>query len=319
MEVLISVIVPIYNVEDYLPQCIESIINQSYKNLDIILVDDGSPDKCPEICDNYASKDSRIRVIHKENGGLSSARNAGLELSKGQYVSFIDSDDWLELDMYQVMVDALQKTASDFVTCDPFFCEFNQDSPKTYSHNTGSYSLIKGSDDLFYHIVEPNPLIRFEVWNKLYSRESVSDTRFKVGQRYEDIYFDRIVFKRIKQCVAVDKALYNYRTNRPGSTNSVFKKDRLSKLYEIDEYISDFKQRNRYNLAKRYQRFAAESALGLFRLAQINGGLSEVKDILYKKFCHYYKESGYRPIRHRLFYMSPFLYGLMAKYFGTVK
>ena len=98
---LVSVIVPIYNVEKYLEKCIESIVNQTYKNLEIILVDDGSPDNCPAICDEWAQKDSRIKVIHKKNGGLSSARNAGLEVSNGEYISFVDSDDWLDENTFE--------------------------------------------------------------------------------------------------------------------------------------------------------------------------------------------------------------------------
>lgn len=106
MDMLISVIVPIYKVESYLNRCIDSIINQTYKNLEIILVDDGSPDRCGEICDNYAKLDSRIRVIHKINGGLSSARNAGLKIAKGDYIGFVDSDDYIKTDMYENLINA---------------------------------------------------------------------------------------------------------------------------------------------------------------------------------------------------------------------
>ena len=110
MKELISIIVPIYNVEKYIHKCIESIINQTYKNLEIILVDDGSPDNCGNICEEYAKNDSRIKVIHKENNGLSSARNAGLEICKGDYIGFVDSDDYIELNMYEVLINALKNT-----------------------------------------------------------------------------------------------------------------------------------------------------------------------------------------------------------------
>ena len=101
---LVSVIVPIYNVEKYLEKCIESIVNQTYKNLEIILVDDGSQDNCPAMCDEWTQKDSRIKVIHKKNGGLSSARNAGLEVSNGEYISFVDSDDWLDENTFEELL-----------------------------------------------------------------------------------------------------------------------------------------------------------------------------------------------------------------------
>ena len=98
---LISVIVPIYKVQDYLKECIESIINQTYSDIEVILVDDGSPDRCPQMCDEWAKRDSRIRVVHKKNGGLSSARNAGLDVAKGEYISFVDSDDFVEETMLE--------------------------------------------------------------------------------------------------------------------------------------------------------------------------------------------------------------------------
>ncbi len=113
----ISVIVPIYKVEEYLHRCIDSIINQTYTNLEIILVDDGSPDNCPMICDEYAKKDSRIRVIHKKNGGLSDARNAGLEIATGEYIGFVDSDDWIHKDMYHILYKNIIEKDADIAEC----------------------------------------------------------------------------------------------------------------------------------------------------------------------------------------------------------
>ena len=114
MEPLISVIVPVYKVEQYLDECVQSIINQTYKNLEIILVDDGSPDRCPEMCDEYARQDSRIKVIHKPNGGLSSARNAGIDIARGEYIGFVDSDDYIAHDMYEKLYNAFEGTEKIF-------------------------------------------------------------------------------------------------------------------------------------------------------------------------------------------------------------
>ena len=116
-EPKISVIVPVYKVEPYLRKCLDSIINQTYRNLQIILVDDGSPDNCGAICDEYASKDSRIEVIHQENGGVSAARNAGLKLAAGDYIGWVDSDDWIEPDMYAYMLENMQKYEADIAVC----------------------------------------------------------------------------------------------------------------------------------------------------------------------------------------------------------
>lgn len=113
MEELISIIIPVYKVEKYLPRCIESVAAQTYKNIEIILVDDGSPDRCPEICDEYARKDSRLTVIHKENGGLSDARNAGIEAAHGRYIGFVDSDDYIHPDMYKELYTVLMEERAD--------------------------------------------------------------------------------------------------------------------------------------------------------------------------------------------------------------
>ena len=114
---LISVIVPVYKVENFLDRCVESIVGQTYENLEIILVDDGSPDNCPAICDNWAKKDGRIKVIHKENGGLSSARNAGLDVVTGEYFGFIDSDDWIEKDFFEFLITNALKENADISRC----------------------------------------------------------------------------------------------------------------------------------------------------------------------------------------------------------
>ena len=115
---LITVIVPVYNVEKYLTRCVDSIINQTYKNLEIILVDDGSTDSSPAICDNYAKKDSRINVIHKQNNGASSARNAALDIASGDYIGFVDSDDYINRDMYASLFDSIVDSGSDMAICE---------------------------------------------------------------------------------------------------------------------------------------------------------------------------------------------------------
>lgn len=114
---LISVIVPIYKVEQYLNRCVQSIVDQTYKNLEIILVDDGSPDNSPAMCDAWAEKDDRVQVVHKKNGGVSSARNAGLDAANGAYIGFVDGDDYIEPDMYAQLLQAIQKDSSDMAVC----------------------------------------------------------------------------------------------------------------------------------------------------------------------------------------------------------
>lgn len=117
---MLSIIVPVYKVEKYLRQCLDSIVNQTYENLEIILIDDGSPDNCGKICDEYAQRDNRIKVIHKENGGLSSARNIGTQIAKGEYITYVDSDDWLDKNMYSELISALEKYNLDMVRCEAY-------------------------------------------------------------------------------------------------------------------------------------------------------------------------------------------------------
>ena len=206
MNPLISVIVPIYKVEEYLSRCVDSIINQTYKNLEIILVDDGSPDNCPKICDDYAKVDSRIKVIHKKNGGLSNARNAGMKVATGEYISFIDSDDYISLDFINVLYDTIVSVNSDIVECnvvkfyeDNHFDEYNDDlKVKNYNTVDGLSSLI--SEHPF----------KQHVWNKLYRSDLVFDVPFAVGKLNEDEFWTYQIFGRAKKVTKINKTMYYY-------------------------------------------------------------------------------------------------------------
>ena len=188
MADLISVIIPIYKVEKYLCRCLDSILNQTYKNLEIILVDDGSPDKCPEICDEYKEKDKRIKVVHKKNGGLSDARNEGLKFATGKYISFIDSDDCISCDMIEYLYDILIKNDADISVCD--FSIFTE-NPELSSLKTSNY---KNDDTKKYTNVEAiKILLNGNVshgdyaWNKLYKRKLFDDIKYPYNKKMEDI------------------------------------------------------------------------------------------------------------------------------------
>ena len=206
MNPLISVIVPIYNVEKYLARCVDSIVNQTYKNLEIILVDDGSPDRCPQMCDDYAKKDSRIKVVHKKNGGLSDARNAGMAVATGEYISFIDSDDYVSDDFFECLLDAMNKENSDIAECsvvkfyeDNRFDEFSDDlSVKTYD-----------TQDAMSALIAENPFHQ-HVWNKLYKTELVKDIPYAVGKLNEDEFWTYRVFGRANKVARLNKTMYYY-------------------------------------------------------------------------------------------------------------
>ena len=306
-KTLISVIIPVYNVEEYLRTCLDSIASQTYSNLEIVLVDDGSTDKSPSICDEYQERDSRFRVIHKKNGGQSSARNEALDVATGEYISFVDSDDWLEPDMYEVLINVINETGADIVACEEYNNRYGTKERKTISRNTREITVFADYDDIFSHIINSNPRLRFEIWNKL------GETRFKTGQIYEEIYFQRLVMGRAKKVVHVDCALYNYRSLRPGSTVYSFDKKRLSKLEELDEYIGIFKERGRFDIANIYRQCAEESVIDLYRTAVKQNKLDDdTRAVLIKKFKEYFKESGCRSVRHVVFRISPSLYDLCA-------
>ena len=160
----ISVIVPVYKVEAYLDKCVRSIMDQTYRNLEIILVDDGSPDDCPAMCDAWAEKDSRIRVIHKENGGLSDARNAGMAVATGEYIGFIDSDDYIAPDMYRLLLERMTADGSDIAACGVEMV-FEDGTPPRMLTPTGSHVLDNGQA---MEAIIREDLLKQPVWYKLY-------------------------------------------------------------------------------------------------------------------------------------------------------
>lgn len=217
MNNLISVIVPIYKVEEYLEKCIDSLVNQTYINLEIILVDDGSPDSCGDICDEAAKHDNRIKVIHKKNGGLSDARNAGMKVATGEYTSFIDSDDFISLDFYQTMFDVMKKTSCDIVECGVLKVKPDFED----SHNVSKIMSEKAysARDALVELINDGEFHQ-HVWNKLYKREAVGDIIFEKGACNEDEFWTYRVFGNAKKIVKIDTKMYFY-LQRPGSIMGV--------------------------------------------------------------------------------------------------
>jgi len=210
---LISVIVPVYKVEPYLDKCVQSIVNQTYTNLEIILVDDGSPDNCPAMCDAWAEKDSRIRVIHKKNGGLSDARNAGMADASGKFIAFVDSDDWVERDYIEAMYRALKDTDADIAACDVRWV-WEQNLPEPILSTEYPRRNVTREEALT-ELVE-NRGFRQVAWNKLYKKELLAGEQYPVGRLHEDEFFTYRILDKAKRLVYVDAPLYNY-LQRSGS------------------------------------------------------------------------------------------------------
>ena len=204
MEPKISIIVPVYKVEPYIHKCVDSILNQTFKDFELILVDDGSPDNCGKICDEYAQKDNRVKVIHKENGGLSSARNAGLDISIGKYIGFVDSDDYIEKDMYEILYNICEENKCDIVSCSSiiYFPE------KTVIN--GGHGLIIHNNEEAMRVMLEGELYDEVVWVKLFKKSVIGDIRFPVGKIYEDTAFTYKVINNSKKVATIGEPKYNY-------------------------------------------------------------------------------------------------------------
>lgn len=213
-EKMISVITAVYNIEEYLPRCVDSILTQTYSNLEIILVDDGSTDNSGKICDEYAQRDDRIRVIHKKNGGLSDARNAGLDIARGEYIGFVDGDDWIDQDMYRAMYEACEAAQAQAAVC-----RYRQITRSGVIDGSGenSVSLSKTEALEVYLCGDDRYLIYNSVWSKLFVTKLIKDMRFPVGKNSEDIMFTTKAFCRLDRLVYLDRAYYNYVLDREGS------------------------------------------------------------------------------------------------------
>ncbi|MCQ2528273.1 MAG: glycosyltransferase [Saccharofermentans sp.] len=237
MAPLVSVIIPVYNVADYLEHCVTSVRNQIYKNLEIILVDDGSSDNCPALCDNYAKEDNRIKVIHKENGGLSCARNAGLEVATGDLIAFVDSDDYVHPEYISRLYDMMAKSGAGIA-----ICNFR----KIYSNSlVFNYPQIPSSDYITMdyqkaldELVGFNSVQYVLTWNKLYKRQIFDELRFPVGKISEDFYMSfKVLHLAGTIAMSTDQLYYYYL--RKGSI--IHSRDNVSDynieaLDEFDEY-----------------------------------------------------------------------------------
>lgn len=214
---IVSVIVPVFRVEMFLSKCIDSILAQTFTDFEVILVDDGSPDNCGAICDEYASRDHRIKVIHKSNGGLSDARNAGLDVATGEFICFVDSDDWIEKDLLQDNITLLQQANADMVI-------FNYQ--EVYKDNTLLQYRVCSSanyDKAYYFFRAP-----VMVWCKLYRADMWKQLRFPVGLKHEDDYVMPYLVAMCDNIICNDKSYYNY--NKLNDHSIMFNDNEVSKF-----------------------------------------------------------------------------------------
>ena len=204
MKDLISIIIPVYKVEKYIHRCLESVINQTYTNLEVILIDDGSPDDCGKICDEYAKKDNRIKVVHKQNGGQSEARNQGLEIASGEYIGFVDSDNYIKEDMFEVLYKTMLKYDADITICNIVKtnnatneCLENYKDIEIYDKSNSMQKLLNN------HITN-------YIYNKLYKRELWEGIHFPVGKILEDMDVMYRIIEKAKKIICTNKTEYYY-------------------------------------------------------------------------------------------------------------
>ena len=219
----ISVIIPVYKVENELKRCVDSVLNQTYKNLEILLIDDGSPDNCPKMCDEYAEIDSRIRVIHKENGGLSDARNAGLEVAQGEYIAFIDSDDWVEDDYIEILYTNAIKEKAD-ISIIGFTMVWDGGKIRRFSRDEEYYVFDR--EQAIRELLIQSKFFCM-VCQKLYKAYIFQNIRFPVGKLYEDVAISMPTFLKAKKVVVSGKTKYNYYQRKTSIVNSKFNEEKL--------------------------------------------------------------------------------------------
>lgn len=224
---LISVIVPVYKVEDYLDRCVQSIVDQTYTNLDIILVDDGSPDRCPQMCDEWAKRDGRIRVIHKENGGLSDARNAGLRVAAGAFVAFVDSDDDVDLQYIEALYRALNDAQADVAECGVLLTD--EDGQVLRERNCEEESVCLDRIEALRRLILEKGVFQ-TVWNKLYRRTVIEGIDFEVGKCHEDDFWTYQVLERVERMVVIKRPLYHYLQRASGIMGEGYSVKRLDGL-----------------------------------------------------------------------------------------
>lgn len=274
----VSLIVPIYKVQDYLNKCIDSIINQSYKNLEIILVDDGSPDRCGEIIDLYEKQDNRIKVFHKKNGGLSDARNYGMNFITGDYVIFVDSDDWLSEDMVSDLMKTSLELNADIVQSGFYYAYDDYLLYDNRYYLEDMSPVVLNREELMYELVI-NEKVKNFAWGKLYKSVLIKDISFKIGVLFEDVFWAHKVMDRVDKYVIIHKPMYYYRQRKDSivATYTERNLDILKGLQERHEFIE-----------KNYTNLINESYKIIFKTSLI----------------HYYLLKKKKSIKNRDYYMN---------------
>ena len=320
---MISVIVPVYNVKDYLQACVGSILQSSFNDLEVILIDDGSTDGSGYICDEYASRDERIRVIHKQNGGVSSARNAGIDAARGEYVAFIDGDDMIHPQMFEILVNALNEGEDDYDFSMCYFKKVNEVEDTTiYQKEIASYSIkIISQEDFFRRIYSTDG---FEMGqshiaaSKLYKRSFIDRLYFKELKVGEDTEWVHRACMRMKKCILVEKELYYYIQRGSSLTHESKNRNFIDSIRSQYICLSNTPKGNSElrSLCLQYMYKVMISTRYQFYKTQYIDEIDSLNEEIYKKTKDEFNKSTINRItklRLLLFYHCPWAYRLFMK------
>lgn len=313
LEVLISVIVPVYKVEKYLSTCIDSIISQTYRNLEIILVADDSQDRCPEICDKYLELDSRVKVIHKKNEGLSSARNAGLKIAKGEYITFVDSDDYISKDMIKVLYDIcfnyhVLLSQCNFIR-DGRFEDINVNNIKVN---------ILSKNQCFLNLFDTDGMAFCASWGKLYHKSLFENIFFPYGKSHEDIYTSHQFFEKAGKIGYIPNGLYYYRQRNDSLMAEEKRKPSLEEV-KANMVRGNYLRKNGYLEAYKVQLWVCIKMLRQKYCGYYEGwSIEEKKHICreYRKLLLKVKKIQRERLKMNdwLFYFTPDMYCIIEKF-----
>ena len=310
IEEKISIIIPVYKVEKYLDKCIESVVNQTYSNLEIILVDDGSPDNCPKICENWQKKDKRIVVIHKQNGGLSDARNFGLDKATGDFIMFLDSDDYVNVNICKELLALLKKYNADIAMCQAKYIyedEQSQDGNKVHLEENTEKEFTK--NQLFKLAISSEIPLFMTAWGKLYKKHIFESLRYDVGKIHEDEFILHKIIAQTDKLVYTTKKMYYYlqRSNSiMGTKTSKSYQHSLEALTNrIDYYIKNGIHED--DAIRWIANFTRNNYLKM-RRTKID---KKIQSDYLLSFKRYYKLLKNKTKNDRIFYFSPTTYYLL--------
>ena len=291
MSEKISIIVPIYNVQRYLKECIESLIKQTYENIEIILVNDGSTDNSGKICDHYALRDNRIKVVHQKNGGVSCARNTGLRYSTGDYIGFVDPDDWIDEKIYERMLEVLKINNSSISMCSYIYedgdSELNELKPDLVEQNLSSDDLISKLfvTNSFYYTILCNKLYRADLWNGI---------KFPEGYVHEDEAVIHIIYDRCDQMSTISNEYYHYRMVNTSITHTNNQIRRIDYANALSLRLNYFYRKKRFDYCEKMLDEILYLILNGFITKQLDqASLQKIRKIIKSNFSKIIKEKKY--------------------------